>query len=58
MEVIAMPKFICTEIHISNIERSMAFYTKELGMKLLKREAKETRGKVAWLRHVPKNTKW
>ena len=46
-----MPKFIYTGIHVSNLERSIAFYTKELGMKLLfKTEIKETGGKVAWLK--------
>ncbi len=46
-----MPKFIYTGIHVSNLERSIAFYTKELGMKLLfKTTIKETGGKVAWLK--------
>lgn len=46
-----MPKFIYTGIHVSNIERSVRFYTKELGMKLLFiSKIKETGGKVAWLK--------
>ncbi|MHB1867871.1 MAG: VOC family protein [Nitrososphaerales archaeon] len=46
-----MPKFIYTGIHVSNLERSIAFYTKELGMTLMfKTKIKETGGKVAWLR--------
>lgn len=46
-----MPKFIYTGIHVSNLERSIAFYTKELGMTLMfKAKIKETGGKVAWLR--------
>ena len=46
-----MPKFIYTGIHVSNLERSIAFYTKELGMKLMfKTTIKETGGKVAWLK--------
>jgi lactoylglutathione lyase len=48
--------FIYTGIHVSNIERSIAFYTKTLGMRLLfKTKIKETKGKVAWLKS--KNTK-
>jgi lactoylglutathione lyase len=44
-------KFIYTGILVSNIERSIEFYTKELGMKLMfKAEIKETRGRVAWLK--------
>lgn len=36
---------------VSNLERSIAFYTKELGMKLLtKTKIKETEGSVAWLK--------
>ena len=36
---------------MSNLEKSISFYTKSLGMKLLfKTEIKETGGKVAWLR--------
>ena len=46
-----MPKFTYTGIMVSNIEKSIQFYTKELGMKLLfKTKIKETGGKVAWLR--------
>ncbi|MGH2638510.1 MAG: VOC family protein [Rhabdochlamydiaceae bacterium] len=46
-----MPKFIYTGIHVSNIDISIAFYTKELGMKLLsKTKIRETGGEVAWLR--------
>ena len=65
-----MPKFIYTGIHVSNIERSIKFYTKKLGMKLLfKTKIKETGGKIAWLRSLgskqtlelnwyPKNSKF
>ena len=43
-------KFIYTGILVSNLERSVAFYTKKLGMKLLfKSRIKETSGRVAWL---------
>jgi lactoylglutathione lyase len=43
-------KFIYTGIHVSNLERSISFYRKSLGMKLLFRTAiKETGGRVAWL---------
>ncbi len=46
-----MPKFTYTGIMVSNIERSIKFYTKELGMKLLfKTKIKETGGQIAWLR--------
>lgn len=44
-------KFFYTGIHVSNLEKSINFYTKSLGMKLLfKTGIKETGGKVAWLR--------
>jgi catechol 2,3-dioxygenase-like lactoylglutathione lyase family enzyme len=43
-------KFIYTGIHVSNLESSIRFYRKELGMKLLFRtKIKETGGQVAWL---------
>jgi catechol 2,3-dioxygenase-like lactoylglutathione lyase family enzyme len=43
-------KFFYTGIHVSNLEKSITFYTESLGMKLLfKTEIKETGGKVAWL---------
>ncbi len=43
-------KFIYTGIHVSNLERSITFYRKALGMKLLfKTPIKETGGRVAWL---------
>lgn len=43
-------KFIYTGIHVSNLERSIEFYRKALGMKLLfKTSIKETGGRVAWL---------
>ncbi|MGA2626737.1 MAG: VOC family protein [Candidatus Bathyarchaeia archaeon] len=43
-------KFIYTGIHVSNLERSIAFYRRALGMKLLfKTTIKETGGRVAWL---------
>jgi len=43
-------KFIYTGIHVSNLERSIAFYRKALGMRLLfKTTIKETGGRVAWL---------
>jgi catechol 2,3-dioxygenase-like lactoylglutathione lyase family enzyme len=44
-------KFIYTGIHVSNLERAIEFYKKQLGMKLLfKTRIKETGGRVAWLR--------
>lgn len=44
-------KMIYTGIHVSNLERSIDFYTKEMKMKLLfKGEIRETGGKVAWLK--------
>ena len=44
-------KFLYTGIHVSNLEKSITFYTKSLGMKLLfTTKIKETGGKVAWLR--------
>ncbi len=44
-------KFFYTGIHVSNLEKSITFYTKSLGMRLLfKTKIKETGGKVAWLR--------
>jgi len=47
----ALTKFFYTGIHVSNLEKSIDFYTKSLGMKLLfKTRIKETGGKVAWLR--------
>jgi lactoylglutathione lyase len=43
-------KFIYTGIHVSNLERAIAFYRKSLGMKLLfKTKIEETGGRVAWL---------
>jgi len=43
-------KFIYTGIHVSNLERAIAFYRKALGMKLLfKTRIEETGGRVAWL---------
>jgi lactoylglutathione lyase len=43
-------KFIYTGILVSNLERSIEFYRKALGMKLLfKTSIKETGGRVAWL---------
>ena len=43
-------KFIYTGIHVSNLEESIKFYRKELGMRLLfKTKIKETGGQVAWL---------
>lgn len=44
-------KFIYTGIHVTDLDRSVRFYTKELRMKLLFRaKIKETGGEVAWLR--------
>lgn len=44
-------RFLYTGIHVTDLNRSIAFYTKSLGMKLLFRtDIKETGGKVAWLR--------
>jgi len=46
-----LTKFIYTGIHVSNLERGIRFYTKQLGMKLLfKTRIKETGGRVAWLK--------
>jgi lactoylglutathione lyase len=46
-----LTKFIYTGIHVSNLEKSITFYTKSLGMNLLfKTQIKETGGKVAWLK--------
>jgi lactoylglutathione lyase len=43
-------KFIYTGILVSNLEKSITFYTKKLGMKLLsKTRIGETGGRVAWL---------
>jgi lactoylglutathione lyase len=43
-------KFIYTGIHVSNFEKSIKFYRKALGMRLLFRaKIKETGGRVAWL---------
>jgi len=43
-------KFIYTGILVSNLERSIKFYRKALGMKLLfKTSIVETGGRVAWL---------
>lgn len=51
MKCDVLPKFLYTGIHVSNLEKSIVFYTKSLGMSLLlKTEIKETSGKVAWLR--------
>jgi catechol 2,3-dioxygenase-like lactoylglutathione lyase family enzyme len=48
--VILRAKFIYTGIHVSNLEESIKFYRKELGMRLLiKTKIKETGGQVAWL---------
>jgi len=44
-------KFIYTGIHVSDLDRSIKFYTKELKMTLLfMADIKETGGKVAWLK--------
>jgi lactoylglutathione lyase len=44
-------KFIYTGIHVSNLKKSIAFYTRALGMTLLfETRIKETGGRVAWLR--------
>ena len=43
-------RFIYTGIHVSNLEKSIAFYRKVFGMRLLfKTRIKETGGWVAWL---------
>jgi len=43
-------KFIYTGIMVSNLEKSIAFYRRALGMRLLFRTSiKETGGRVAWL---------
>ena len=44
-------RFIYTGIHVSDLDRSISFYTKELKMRLLFRaRIKETGGEVAWLK--------
>jgi lactoylglutathione lyase len=44
-------KFIYTGIHVTDLKKSIEFYTKALGMKLLfTTRIKETGGRVAWLR--------
>ena len=52
MEPTALPpKFSNTGIIVSDFEKSIAFYKKALGMKLIFRERiKETGGQVAWLK--------
>jgi lactoylglutathione lyase len=46
-------KFIYTGIHVSNLEKSVEFYRKALGMKLLFKTAiRETSGRVAWLTSI------
>ena len=46
-----MTEFIYTGILVSDLEESIRFYTKTLGMRLLfKTPIKETGGKVAWLK--------
>ena len=51
-----MGKFIYTGIHVSNLNKSIAFYVKSLGMKLLFRaRIKETGGEVAWLKSSGSN---
>ena len=49
---VALPaKFSNTGINVSNFEKSITFYTKKLGMKLMfKTRIKETGGRVAWLK--------
>lgn len=48
--VVLPAKFIYTGIHVSDFEKSITFYKKELGMRLLFRtRIKETGGRVAWL---------
>jgi lactoylglutathione lyase len=43
-------KFIYTGIHVADLEKSINFYRKTLGMRLLfKAKIKETGGQVAWL---------
>ena len=49
-------KFSNTGVNVSNFERSIAFYRKALGMKLiLKERVKETGGRVAWLKSKGSN---
>lgn len=49
-------KFIYSGILVSNIEKSIEFYTRELGMKLMfKADIKETGGRVAWLKSTGSN---
>jgi len=44
-------KFIYTGIHVSDLKKSIAFYRRALGMKLLfTARIKETGGQVAWLK--------
>lgn len=48
--MVTLPKFIYTGIHVADIEKSIRFYRKTLGMRLLfKAKIKETGGRVAWL---------
>ena len=43
-------KFIYTGVHVTDLEKSIDFYRKTLGMRLLfKTRIKETGGRVAWL---------
>lgn len=45
-----LAKFIYTGIHVSDLTKSIRFYQKSLGMKLLFRtKIRETGGEVAWL---------
>lgn len=48
---IQLPRFFYTGVHVSDLERAVEFYTKQLRMKLLfKARIKETGGRVAWLK--------
>jgi catechol 2,3-dioxygenase-like lactoylglutathione lyase family enzyme len=50
------PKFSNTGVNVSNFERSIVFYRKALGMKLMRKEnVKETGGRVAWLKSKGSN---
>jgi catechol 2,3-dioxygenase-like lactoylglutathione lyase family enzyme len=50
--IVTKSRFIYTGIHVSDLERAIRFYSRELGMKPLFESStiRETGGKVAWMR--------